>query len=264
MYENYDYSKVFGACCENVIGYVGIPVGIAGPLLMDGKEYHVPMATTEGCLVASTNRGCRATSMGGGIKTRVVFDAMSRGPVVRFPSAMRATEALKWLEISTNFNKLKKEFDNSSRFARLLNIQARAAGRYLFIRFCAKTGDAMGMNMVSKGTEISLKSMQNHFQDMQILSLSGNYCTDKKPAALNWLEGRGKSVIAEAIVPANVVQSVLKTSVPAIVELNIAKNLVGSAMAGSIGGFNAHASNVVSAIFIATGQVSDIGILHSS
>ncbi|CAG7726650.1 unnamed protein product [Allacma fusca] len=253
-YKSYDYSKVFGACCENVIGFVGVPIGVAGPLLMDGQEYQVPMATTEGCLVASTNRGCRATYLGGGIRTRVVFDAMTRGPVVRFPSAIRATEALKWLENSMNFMKLKREFDASSRFARLLSVQSRVAGRFLFIRFSAKTGDAMGMNMVSKGTELALKILHADFQDMEILSLSGNYCTDKKPAALNWLDGRGKSVISESIIPSSVVQKVLKTSVTAIVELNIAKNLVGSAMAGSIGGFNAHASNVVSAIFIATGQ----------
>jgi hydroxymethylglutaryl-CoA reductase (NADPH) len=161
---------------------------------------------------------------------------------------------MKWLENSTNFMKLKREFDATSRFARLLSVQSRVAGRFLFIRFSAKTGDAMGMNMVSKGTELALKILHNEFQDMEILSLSGNYCTDKKPAALNWLDGRGKSVVSEAIIPAAVVQKVLKTSVTAIVELNIAKNLVGSAMAGSIGGFNAHASNVVSSVFIATGQ----------
>ena len=120
---------------------------------------------------------------------------------------------------------------------------------------------------------------------MEIISLSGNFCTDKKPAAVNWVEGRGKSVVAEvrvsfilfstfffffffqelvfpfshfptqAIVPAHIVSSVLKTSTSALVDLNISKNLVGSSMAGSIGGFNAHAANVITAIYIATGQV---------
>ena len=89
---------------------------------------------------------------------------------------------------------------------------------------------------------------------MNIVSLSGNYCTDKKPAAINWIDGRGKSVVAEAIIPAEVVTKDLKTTVDALVELNISKNLIGSAMAGSIGGFNAHASNIVTAIFLATGQ----------
>ena len=114
----------------------------------------------------------------------------------------------------------------------------------------------MGMNMISKGVEHALNVMANEagFEDMNIISVSGNFCTDKKPAAINWIDGRGKSVVAEAIVPADVVRSVLKTSVDAMVELNQAKNLVGSAMAGSIGGFNAQAANIVTAIFLATGQ----------
>ena len=86
------------------------------------------------------------------------------------------------------------------------------------------------------------------------MSVSGNYCTDKKPAAINWIDGRGKSVVAEAIIPADVVKNVLKTDVNTMVELNINKNLIGSAMAGSVGGFNAHAANIVAAIFLATGQ----------
>lgn len=94
----------------------------------------------------------------------------------------------------------------------------------------------MGMNMVSKGTEIALKRLQDVFPEMDILSLSGNFCTDKKSAAINWIEGRGKSVIAEAVVPARIVKDVLKTTVSALVEVHVAKNLVGSAMAGAIGG----------------------------
>merc|ERR550532_492893 len=111
------------------------------------------------------------------------------------------------------------------------------------------------MNMVSKGTEKALNMVQeNYFSNMEIMSLSGNFCTDKKPSAINWIEGRGKSVVSEAIIPANVVKSVLKTSTHALVDLNLSKNLVGSAMAGSIGGYNAHAANIVTAIYIACGQ----------
>jgi hydroxymethylglutaryl-CoA reductase (NADPH) len=89
---------------------------------------------------------------------------------------------------------------------------------------------------------------------MVVLALSGNYCTDKKPAAINWIEGRGKSVVAEAVIPGHVVKTVLKTTVGDLCNLNVKKNLIGSAMAGSIGGFNAHASNILTAIFLATGQ----------
>ena len=92
------------------------------------------------------------------------------------------------------------------------------------------------MNMLSKATEFAIQRMLDVFPDMEVVSLSGNFCTDKKPAAINWVEGRGKSVVAEAIVPAHIIKSVLKTSTSALVDLNNAKNLVGSAMAGSIGG----------------------------
>lgn len=252
-YRNYDYSKVMGACCENVIGYIPVPVGIVGPLLLDGRLVYVPMATTEGCLVASTNRGSRAL-LSCGITSRVVADGMTRGPVVRFPSVSEASDAMAWMQVPENFALIKESFDSSSRFARLLKIHIRIAGRHVFIRFVANTGDAMGMNMLSKGTELSLKMMQTHCPTMEILSLSGNFCTDKKPAAVNWIEGRGKSVVCEAIVPAKIVTTVLKTSVHALVDVNISKNMIGSAIAGSIGGFNAHAANLVTAIFIATGQ----------
>ena len=106
----------------------------------------------------------------------------------------------------------------------------------LISRFVAKSGDAMGMNMLSKATEFAINRMLDVFPDMEVVSLSGNFCTDKKPAAINWVEGRGKSVVAEAIVPAHIIKSVLKTSTSALVDLNNSKNLVGSAMAGSIGG----------------------------
>lgn len=159
-----------------------------------------------------------------------------------------------WMENPDNFGEMKESFDATSRYARLTRVHCRIAGRHLFIRFVAKTGDAMGMNMLSKGTEMSLRAVHKHFPDMEILSLSGNFCTDKKPAAVNWIEGRGKSVVCEAVVPASIVSSVLKTSVQNLVDVNISKNMIGSAIAGSIGGFNAHAANVVTAIYIATGQ----------
>uniref|UniRef100_A0A3Q0RBT0 3-hydroxy-3-methylglutaryl coenzyme A reductase n=1 Tax=Amphilophus citrinellus TaxID=61819 RepID=A0A3Q0RBT0_AMPCI len=253
-YKDYDYSKVMGTCCENVIGYMPVPVGVAGPLLLDKKEFYVPLATTEGCLVASTNRGCRALGLSGGCSSRILADSMTRGPLVRLPSACRAAEVKVWLETSDGLSIIKQAFDETSRFARLEKLLVGIAGRNLYIRFQSQTGDAMGMNMLSKGTEHALHVLQQQHPDVEVLSVSGNFCTDKKPAAINWILGRGKSAVCEATIPANVVREVLKTSTAALVDLNINKNFVGSAMAGSIGGFNAHAANIVAAIYIACGQ----------
>lgn len=255
-YKNYDYDRVFGACCENVIGYMPLPVGVIGPLVIDGVSYHIPMATTEGCLVASAMRGCKAINAGGGVTTVLTKDGMTRGPCVRFPSLTRAGACKIWLDSEEGQNQIKKAFNSTSRFARLQHAQTALAGDLLFIRFRTTTGDAMGMNMISKGVEFVLKQMVEEFgwHDMEIVSVSGNYCTDKKPAAINWIEGRGKSIVAEAIIPGDVVRKVLKSDVSALVELNISKNLIGSAMAGSVGGFNAHAANLVTAVYLALGQ----------
>ncbi|CAK8561834.1 unnamed protein product [Lathyrus sativus] len=252
--EGFDYDSILGQCCEMPIGFVQIPVGVAGPLLLDGVEYTVPMATTEGCLVASTNRGCKAIHACGGASSVLLRDGMTRAPVVRFSSAKRAAQLKFYLEDPLNFDDLSLTFNKSSRFARLQSIQPAIAGKNLYIRFRCSTGDAMGMNMVSKGVQNVLDFLQNDFPDMEVIGISGNFCSDKKAAAVNWIEGRGKSVVCEAVIKEEVVKKVLKTSVEALVELNMLKNLTGSAVAGALGGFNAHASNIVSAIYLATGQ----------
>ncbi|XP_030443340.2 3-hydroxy-3-methylglutaryl-coenzyme A reductase 1-like [Syzygium oleosum] len=252
--EGFDYESILGQCCELPVGYVQIPVGVAGPLLLDGFKYHVPMATTEGCLVASTNRGCKAIYASGGARSVLLRDGMTRAPVVRFGDVKRASELKFFLEDPVNFDTLELVFNRSSRFARLQSIKCSIAGKNLYMRFSCSTGDAMGMNMVSKGVQNVLDFLQNDFPDMDVIGISGNFCSDKKPAAVNWIEGRGKSVVCEALIKEDVVKQVLKTNVAALVELNMLKNLTGSAVAGALGGFNAHASNIVSAIFIATGQ----------
>uniref|UniRef100_A0A8C3ACD8 3-hydroxy-3-methylglutaryl-coenzyme A reductase n=1 Tax=Cyclopterus lumpus TaxID=8103 RepID=A0A8C3ACD8_CYCLU len=194
------------------------------------------------------------SKLSGGCRSRILADSMTRGPVVRLPSACRAAEVKVWLETSDGFATIREAFDQTSRFARLEKLLVGLAGRNLYIRLQSQTGDAMGMNMLSKGTEQALRSLRQRYPDVEVLSVSGNYCTDKKSAAINWILGRGKSAVCEATIPANVVGEVLKSSSASLVELNINKNLVGSAMAGSIGGFNAHAANIVAAIYIACGQ----------
>jgi len=223
---------------------------------VDGQNYFIPMATTEGVLVASTSRGSKAVNAGGGATTVILGDGMTRGPCVSFETLARAGEAKIWLDSDEGQHTMKSAFNSTSRFARLASMKTVLAGTNLFIRFKAGTGDAMGMNMISKGVECALETMATDagFADMVIVSVSGNFCIDKKAAALNWIDGRGKSVAAEALIPGEIVKNVLKTDVDKLVDLNTRKNLVGSAMAGAIGGFNAHVSNIVAAMFIAMGQ----------
>lgn len=253
-FTHFDYNKVFGANCEIVVGYVPIPVGIVGPLLMNGSEIYVPMATTEGCLVASTNRGCKAISSSGGCNAVVLKDGITRAPCVRLPSAMRAAALKLWVSQPDNFKRVAEAFNSTTSFGRLETVDATVAGRDIFLRFCCTTGDAMGMNMVSKGCLKAIELIESEFPDAVLVAISGNMCTDKKPAAINWILGRGKSVVAEVVIPEKIVKNVLKTSVKEMIETNTAKNHIGSAMAGAIGGFNAHAANIVTALFLATGQ----------
>ncbi|KAG8908316.1 3-hydroxy-3-methylglutaryl-coenzyme A (HMG-CoA) reductase isozyme [Tulasnella sp. 417] len=171
-----------------------------------------------------------------------------------FPNLVDAGRALAWVESAEGGSILKAAFESTTKYGKLVELSCALAGRTMYVRFAASCGDAMGMNMVSKGTEKALEVMAEYFPSMTVLALSGNYCIDKKPAAMNWINGRGKSVVAEAVIPGKVVKGVLKTTVEDLCELNLKKNFVGSAMAGSIGGFNAHAANILTAMYIATGQ----------
>ncbi|XP_074321697.1 3-hydroxy-3-methylglutaryl-coenzyme A reductase 1-like [Silene latifolia] len=252
--EGFDYESIFKLNCESPVGYVQVPVGVAGPLLLNGSEFMVPLATTEGCVVATVNRGCKAIYGSGGATSYVLKDGMTRAPVVRFPCVERAVQLKFFLEDPLNFDTFDNCFIGSSKYARLQSIRCAIAGRNLYIRFCCSTGDAMGMNMVSKGVEAVLDSLKTDFPDMEVIGISGNFCTDKKAAAINWIDGRGKSVVCEAVIKEIILKQVLRTDAAKLVEVNMLKNLAGSAIAGALGGFNAHASNIVSAIFIATGQ----------
>ncbi|KAK7700158.1 3-hydroxy-3-methylglutaryl-coenzyme A (HMG-CoA) reductase isozyme [Diaporthe eres] len=254
-YANYDYDRVMGACCENVIGYLPLPLGVAGPIDINGCSLYLPMATTEGVLVASTNRGANAINACGGVTTALLEDGMTRGPALRFPSLQRAAEFKHWVDSPQGYGIIEEAFHSTSNFAKLHSVRVAVTGSDVLARFKATTGDAMGMNMISKGVDAALVAIaRSSFDDMKVVSLSGNYCVDKKAAAINWIDGRGKSVCAQATITADVLRRVLKTDVDTLVDLNTSKNLVGSAVAGAMGGFNAHAANIVTAIFIATGQ----------
>jgi hydroxymethylglutaryl-CoA reductase (NADPH) len=207
-FKGYDYGKVFGANCEIVVGYVPLPLGVVGPLTMNGEPVYVPMATTEGCLVASTNRGCKAISASGGCNAILLKDAITRAPCLRFPSAMRAAALKRWVAVPENYKKVEEAFNSTTSFGRLESADATVAGRNVYLRFCCMSGDAMGMNMVSKGCLKAIEVLEEVFPDLVLVAISGNMCTDKKPAAINWILGRGKSVVVEAVIPERIIKTV--------------------------------------------------------
>ena len=240
---------------ENPIGAIQIPVGIAGPLRVRGEhaqgDFYVPLATSEGALVASVNRGCSVIKASGGVKAGVVGDKMTRAPVIKASSLKEALKIRNWMD--DNFDTLKEAAESTTRHGKLIKIDPIVVvGRYLYSRFVFTTGDSMGMNMVTMATEAALEVL-NQKTGAHVVALSGNLCVDKKPSALNLIEGRGKSLVAEVLVPQEVVEKKLHTTVEALVEVNTAKNLIGSAISGSMG-FNAHYANMIGALFLATGQ----------
>jgi len=251
-YKDYPYESVYQRCCENVIGYIPIPVGIAGPILLNNKEYYLPMATTEGALVASTSRGAKAITESGGCYATVIKDSITRAPLIKCPHLREAVSIKKYCEDC--FDDIQTIFNSTSNYAKLQNIKPIIAGKYLYLRFEATTGDAMGMNMIGKGVETAVMYILSNFPKSKLKSISGNVCVDKKASAMNWIEGRGKSVVCECVIKEDVVKKILKTTPDKLVELNYLKNMVGSSIAGTIGGNNAHASNIVSAMFLACGQ----------
>jgi hydroxymethylglutaryl-CoA reductase (NADPH) len=239
---------------ENMIGVTQIPLGYAGPVLINGGfakgAFLVPMATTEGALTASVSRGMSVITSSGGANVLIFDDVMTRAPVFRTEGIQHTARIIKW--ISENTDSIDAAASSTTSHGHLLEIEPFPNGRSLYLRLSFSTGDAMGMNMVTIASEAICKLIEEN-TGAELVSVSGNMCTDKKPAAINIIRGRGKCVVAETNIPESVVRDRLHCSVEDMVEINIRKNLVGSAMAGSLG-FNAHAANMASAVFLATGQ----------
>ncbi len=249
-----DLNTVVGRNIENVIGAVQIPVGVAGPLLVRGDYangyFYVPLATTEGALVASVNRGAKFVTESGGARVKVLKDGMARAPLFRVPSLIDAVELVEW--VTGHFEELKKVAESTTRFGKLKDIQHFIVGNYVWLRLVFSTGDAMGMNMVTIASEAVAKFIQENFPKAKLIALSGNMCVDKKANAVNFILGRGKTVVAEAVIKKEILER-LGITPEDVHNVNVRKNLIGSALAHSYG-FNAHFANIIAAIFIATGQ----------
>ena len=257
-YKYYNYKENLNKNCENIVGYVRIPLGMIGPIRIGKEEKYIPFATTEGALVSSINRGCKLLNLS---KNDIVVEdvGMSRSPIIKCKSLSELFKIKFW--INTNFYEIKNIFESESKHTKLKKIDFLQEGRHLHLRFCATTGNAMGMNMVSKSTNNVLKFLNKKF-DIKIVSISGNTCTDKKASAINLIMGRGKHVVMESLIKKDDLFKILKVTPNEMINLNIQKNLIGSSLANTIGGNNCNASNIVSGLFIATGQ--DCGQIGTS
>lgn len=246
--------KAKGRSIEQAVGVVSVPLGIAGPLIIKGSiakgKYFVPLATTEGALVASINRGCKAISLSGGVVAHVDDVGITRAPVFRVSGIKQALKLLDWINRSRKkFNKIAEE---TSDHLELLDITAKLVGKSLFVRFVFDSGEAMGMNMATIATDRIVKFMEKE-KKVKCISLTGNFCVDKKPSGINFLYGRGKQVWAEVKIRSSILKKVLKTDNEKLVEVGQRKLMLGSAISGSLA-FNAQYANVVAGIFLATGQ----------
>ena len=239
---------------DNMIGGVQVPLGVAGPVTVDGGalsgERYLPMATTEGALVASINRGCAAIEAAGGATARVTKNGMTRAPAFRVADVAEADALAAW--VRDNESALREAAESTTSHGELLGVTPYVVGNNVYLRFRFDTKDAMGMNMVTIATREACDVVEAG-TDASLVALSGNLCSDKKPAAVNAVEGRGRSVAADVEIPRDVVADRLHTTPEAMAEINTRKNHVGSAKAGSLG-FNAHVANAVAAMFLATGQ----------
>ena len=239
---------------EQFIGVAQVPIGVAGPLLVHGEhaqgEFYVPLATTEGTLVASYNRGMKLLHAAGGVTTTICDDAMQRAPSFLFKSAREARDFGVW--VTENFATIKQYAESTTSVGKLRDIEQYSASRFRFLRFNYTTGDAAGQNMVGKATKAACDWIRSVYPHMEHYYLESNFATDKKASHVNTLRTRGKRVVAEATIPAHLLESLMHTSV----ERTYRARQV-STLAGQLSGTNnngAHSANAITALFIATGQ----------
>jgi hydroxymethylglutaryl-CoA reductase (NADPH) len=239
---------------ENFIGTVQMPLGLAGPLRMAGEhaqgDFYVPLATTEGTLVASYSRGMCVISECGGVRATVVKHSMQRAPVFLFETALEARDFGQWL--NDEFEAIKAAAEQSTSTGKLVEIEQYPVANMLYTRFCYTTGDAAGQNMSGRATFFACEWIRRHHALKPRYFLSGAIDTDKKHSVMNLIQTRGKRVIAEFILKKDVARDVLRIDTADLYRYRqIAA--AGALQAGSAYS-GAHSANGIAALFIATGQ----------
>ena len=249
---------------ENFMGVAQVPIGLAGPLRINGEhakgDFFIPLATSEGTLVASYNRGMRLLSESGGVKTTVIGQFMQRSPAFFFDDALQAREFGDW--IGENFDAIKQAAETTTRSGKLINIRQFAIGPVRNLRFNYTTGDAAGQNMTGKATRAACEWIMKNYPKKARYILSGNMDTDKKHSRANMLLTRGKRVVAECTIKADLLKSMMHTTAKDLFFTRQISN-VGAFLAGSANN-GAHAANGLTAMFIATGQdVANVSESHA-
>ncbi len=260
-----NYAIAPAACAGNIENFIGcaqVPIGIAGPLRVNGEyaqgDFYVPLATTEGTLVASYNRGIKLVSEAGGVLTTVSEDIMQRSPSFIFDNAREARAFREW--VAEHFAEIKAVADATSSVGRLRDIDPYASNKFMFLRFNYTTGDAAGQNMVSKATHAACEWIRANYPKLRHYYLESNFSTDKKHSAINVLRTRGKRVTAECTIPRDLLIQRMRVS-PEQLRHARAMSMTGAFIVGANSN-GSHVANAVAALFIATGQ--DLGNVAES
>jgi hydroxymethylglutaryl-CoA reductase (NADPH) len=251
--ESFDPAVLSGNV-EQFIGVAQVPIGLAGPLRVNGEyangDFYVPLATAEGTLVASYNRGMRLLHEAGGVTTTVLDDRMQRAPAFVFASAREARAFGEWL--TENFEPIKAAAESTTRSGKLQDIEQYSASRILFCRFNYTTGDAAGQNLTGKATQAACRWIADNYDGIEHWYLESNFATDKKSSQVNMLRTRGKRVVAEAVIPNELVERIMRSNTELMFHARLVSNL-GGFMSG-VNNNGAHSANGITALFIATGQ----------
>jgi hydroxymethylglutaryl-CoA reductase (NADPH) len=249
---------------ENFMGVAQVPIGLAGPLRIIGEhakgDFLIPLATTEGTLVASYSRGMRVLTECGGVRTTIVDRAMQRAPVFLFDTALEAREFGEWLE--QNLQGVREAAESTTSVGKLLNIAQYGVANMRYLRFNYTTGDAAGQNMTGKATLAGCEWIQKNYPKPCRFYLTGSIDTDKKHSRINVLQTRGRRVVAEAVLKRDVLKQITGVDTKDLFYArqvhNTGAHLAGSAYNG------AHAANGITALFIATGQdVANVSESHA-
>jgi len=255
--------------CEHFTGVAQVPIGFAGPITVNGEhakgDFLVPMATAEGTLVASYNRGIKLLNLCGGVKCTVSDDAMQRAPVFVFEDARESRDFVQWVQ--KNFAKIAEQAESTSSIAKLKYIDPFLASRFAYLRFNFTTGDAAGQNMVGRATFAACSWILDHYKGVTNFFLESNLATDKKASQVNVMRTRGKRVIAEAVVKRDKLIQLMRVEPESLSYHGNVAN-VGAILSGANNN-GLHSANAITAMFIATGQdvanvsESSAGILYT-